>query len=408
MRYVLIGNSIACVGAVEGIRANDKEGRITIVGKEKYPVYSRPLISYYLQGKVKERNLFYKTEAFYKDNGCEAMLGTEALSIDASRKTVKLSDGSVVPYDKLLVATGSSPFVPPMNGLEKVAIKHTFYTLDDARALQESVNQNSKVLIIGCGLIGLKCAECLKDLVNKITMVDFAEKILPACLDGKASGMVKLNLEENGIEVLLGTSVKEFEANSATLTNGKEVDFDAVVLAVGVRPNVSLVKDAGGAVGRGIVVDERMRTSLADVYAAGDCVENTDCVFGGCRVLALFPSAFTGGRVAGINMSGGNAANGMDFAVNSTKLFGQSIMTAGCMSGEQLETESTGYKALFVQDNKLKGYIIIDDIERAGIYTALIRNGTDLSTVDFEMLQRKPGLLAFDKEVRQSILGGEV
>lgn len=408
MRYVLIGNSIACAGAVEGIRANDKDGQITIIGKEKYPLYSRPLISYYLQGKVKDSNIFYKSENFYQNNGCEPLLGVEAMSIDSARKTVKLSDGATLPYDKLLIATGSSPFVPPMNGLDKIKNQYTFYTLDDALALKSVLNADSRVLIIGCGLIGLKSAECLKDLVKKITMVDLAEKILPACLDEKASDMVKINLQENGIEVILGTSVDIFEENSATLKNGKKVDFDAVVLAVGVRPNVSLVKDAGGAVARGIVVDDNMKTTLDDVYAAGDCVENMDCVFGGCRVLALFPSAFCGGRIAGINMSGGNEVNDKDFAVNSTKLFKQSIMTAGCMCGDKLVIESNGYKALYVKDNKLAGYILIDDIERAGIYTALIRNGTDLSEVDFEMLKHRPSLLAFNKEVRKSILGGEV
>jgi len=408
MKYVLIGNSIACVGAVEGIRSQDKDGQIVIIGKERHTVYSRPLISYLLQGKVKDGNIYYKTESFYKNNSCEAMLGREAVSVDPAAKVVKLKDGEEVSYDKLMVATGSSPFVPPMNGLERVQAKGAFYTLDDALALKAAVTPESKVLIIGCGLIGLKCAECVLGSVKKITMVDLADKILPACLDGNASDLVKKNLIDHGIEVILGTSADEFFANSVRLKNGVNVDFDYLVLAVGVRPNVSLVKDAGGQVGRGIAVDDHMRTTLPDVYAAGDCVESADCLSGQCKILALFPSAYTGGKIAGINMSGGEAVNDKNFAVNSTKLIKQSVMTAGAMTGEKLEVASTGYKALYIEGGRLVGYILIDDIERAGIYTALIRNKTDLASVDFELLKHKPQLLAFDKAVRHSFLGETV
>jgi NAD(P)H-nitrite reductase large subunit len=408
MKYVLIGNSIACVGAVEGIRSIDKEGQIVIIGKERHTVYSRPLISYLLQGKVKDGNIYYKTESFYQNNGCEAILGCEAISVDPAAKKVRLKDNREIEYDKLLVATGSSPFVPPMNGLDRVKKKGSFYTLDDASALKEAVTPESRVLIIGCGLIGLKCAECVHDLVKKITMVDLADKILPACLDAKASDYVKQNLIEHGIEVILGTSAEEFSENSVRLKNGMSVDFDYLVLAVGVRPNVALVKEAGGQVGRGIAVDASMRTSLPDIYAAGDCVESTDCLSGQCKILALFPSAFTGGKVAGINMAGGAAVNDRNFAVNSTKLFRQSIMTAGLMSGEKLEVASCGYKALFIENGRLVGYILIDDIERAGIYTALIRNKTELTSVNFDMLKQRPQLLAFDKRVRRSFLGEEV
>lgn len=408
MKYVLIGNSIACVGAVEGIRSVDKDGQIIIIGKERHTVYSRPLISYLLQGKVKDGNIYYKTESFYKNNGCEALLGSEATAIDPAAKVVKLKDGKEVAYDRLLVATGSSPFVPPMNGLERVKNKGAFYTLDDALALKSAVTPESKVLIIGCGLIGLKCAECIQDSVKKITMVDLADKILPACLDDKASDFVKKNLIDHGIEVILGTSAEEFFENSVKLKNGMSVNFDYLVLAVGVRPNVALIKEAGGQVGRGIVVDSRMRTSLPDVFAAGDCVESEDCLTGQCKILALFPSAYSGGKAAGINMAGGESLNDKNFAVNSTKLFKQSVMTAGVMSGDKLEVLSDGYKALYVEDGKLVGYILIDDIDRAGIYTALIRNKTDLAGVNFEMLKEKPQLLAFDQEVRRSFLGGEV
>ena len=179
------------------------------------------------------------------------------------------------------------------------------------------------------------------------------------------------------------------------------------MLAVGVRANTALVKDAGGAVGRGITLDDHMRTSLPDVYAAGDCTESMDCAEQQVKIMALLPNAYMQGACAGANMAGGDAVFDTAIPMNSIGLFGLHMMTAGTYHGKTyVQDDGTTFKELFYEDDRLCGYILVGDIRRAGIYTALIRNRTPLSTVDFELLCREPELMAFSQADRKVTLGG--
>ncbi|MBO6020489.1 MAG: NAD(P)/FAD-dependent oxidoreductase, partial [Clostridia bacterium] len=291
-RYLVIGNGAAAVGTVEGIHSHDGEGEITVVSGENRPVYARPLISYYLEGKTDLTKMNYRPDDFYEKNGCRVLYGRRALSLDPEKKTASLDDGSVLSYDEVCVAAGSRPFVPPFEGLANVENKFGFMTLDDALSLEGALRPDARVLIVGAGLIGLKCAEGIARRVGTVTVCDLAERVLSSILDAECAKIVQRHLEENGISFLLGDSVARFDRNEATMKSGKTVPFDLVVLAVGVRANVDLVKDAGGEVNRGIVVDEKMRTSLRSVYAAGDCAEGFDASVGQNRVLAILPNAY--------------------------------------------------------------------------------------------------------------------
>ena len=406
MNYVIIGNSAAAIGAVEAIRKTDTEGKIVILSSEPYHTYSRPLISYLLLGKTTEEKMAYRPADFYEKMHCDFRPGTTAVKLDPDKKEVLLADGSAVPYDKVLVATGSSPFVPPMAGLDTVEHKTTFGSLDDAKRLSGMIDSRSRVLIIGAGLIGLKCAEGIADTVKSITVVDLAPRVLSSILDEAASAKVQHYLEQHDIRFFLGEGVKEFSGNTATLTGGQS-EFDCLVLAVGVRANTALVKDAGGAVGRGITLDDHMRTSLPDVYAAGDCTESMDCAEQQVKIMALLPNAYMQGACAGANMAGGDAVFDTAIPMNSIGLFGLHMMTAGTYHGKTyVQDDGTTFKELFYEDDRLCGYILVGDIRRAGIYTALIRNRTPLSTVDFELLCREPELMAFSQADRKVTLGG--
>jgi NAD(P)H-nitrite reductase large subunit len=307
----------------------------------------------------------------------------------------------------LLVATGSSPFIPPMAGIEKVENKFTFMTLDDAKALDSTISKDKNVLIVGAGLIGLKCAEGICKKVNKITVVDLADRILPSILDTEGSEIMQKHIEKSGVEFILGDSVAEFTENTATLKSGKTVSFDIVVLAVGVRPNVSLIKDIGGVVNRGIATNEKCETSIKDIYAAGDCTESYDITTDENRVLALLPNAYMQGECAGINMAGGEKLYDKAIPMNAIGFFGLHIITAGAYTGEvYISKEEGSYKKLFYKDNMLKGYILIGKIERAGIYTSLIREKTPLDSIDFELIKEKPQLMAFSMKERAQKLSG--
>lgn len=407
MKYVIIGNSAAAVGCVEGIRSQEKEGSITIISKEPYHTYSRPLISYLLYGKTDRERMKYRPDSFYKEMDCTVMMGKEAVRIDSAAKQVVLDSGEAVPYDKLLVATGSKPFVPPMEGLDAVKQKFTFLSLDDALALEKAITADSRVLIVGAGLIGLKCAEGIADKVGSITVVDLADRVLPSILDETGAQMVQRHIEQKGIQFLLSDSVQRFEDGTAHLQSGKTVPFDIVVVAVGVRPNVELVQQAGGAVNRGIQTDTLCRTSLPDIFAAGDCAESLDVTTGQQRVLALLPNAYMQGECAGINMAGGEKEYDNAIPMNAIGFFGLHMITAGSYEGEDYTVQTdSGYKKLVTKDGVLKGYVLIGDVARAGIYTAMVRERTPLEQVDFELLKEKPQLMAFARAERAKKLGG--
>ena len=408
-RYVIVGNGTAAVGCIEGIRALDAEGEITVVSGEDRPVYGRPLISYYLMGKTDLAKMNYRPADFYEKNGCRVLYGRRAVALDPNKKTVTLDGGGALPYDALLIATGSRPFVPPFEGLDTVEKKYSFMTLDDALALEGALDGKARVLIVGAGLIGLKCAEGIKDRVGQITVCDLADRVLSSILDADCAAVVQKHLEESGIDFLLGDTAVKFDRNVATMKSGKTVDFDVLVLAVGVRANTDLVKDAGGSVNRGIVVDQRCATDLPSVFAAGDCAEGYDSSTGGNRVLAILPNAYLQGHTAGSNMAGGDEALSNAIPMNSIGFFGLHIMTAGAYDGEMTEEKSdAGIKRFFTKDGLLRGYILIGQTERAGIYTSLVREKTPLSTLDFDLTKKFASNLIFSRENRRKKFGGVV
>lgn len=413
-QYVIIGNGVAAAGCIEGIRSTNKVSPITVISEETHPVYCRPLISYHLEGKTDLEKMNYRGADFYEENGCTVQYGKKAVLIDPGAKSVLLDDGTALPYTSVCVATGSSPFVPPFQGLDTVQKKYTFLTLDDALDLEKVLDPDSRVLIVGAGLIGLKCAEGICDRVGHITVCDLATRVLSSILDDECAAMMQNSLEEHGIDFMLGDTAVEFKGNTAVMKSGREVGFDILVLAVGVRANLSLVKDAGGEVNRGILVNTRMQTTLDDVYAAGDCTEGEDISLGQKRVLAILPNAYLQGRCAGINMAGSTEEFTKAIPMNSIGFFGLHAMTAGSYfgpeeGGELYEERGDGtLRRLFSRNGVLTGFILIGATDRAGIYTSLIRERTPLDTINYDLLKKSPTFAAFSSEIRGQTFGGVV
>ncbi len=405
-RYVIVGNGVAAAACVEGVRSRDRDGSITVISAETRPVYCRPLISYYLEGKTGQEKMNYRPGDFYEENGCRVLYGTKAVCLDPAAKTVTTDDGETVYYDALCIAAGSAPFIPPFDGLETVQDKYTFMTLDDALALEKDTETPKDVLIMGAGLIGLKCAEGLSGRAKSITVCDLAGRVLSSILDDEGAKTVQAHLEGHGLRFLLGNTATRFEGNTAYMKNGETVPFDVLVLAVGVKPNVSLIRDAGGGVGRGIAVNESMQTSLPDVYAAGDCAEGEDISCGMRRVLAIMPNAYLQGHAAGVNMAGGNESFGNAVPMNAIGFFGLHLMTAGSYTGEVYEEKTPqGSKKFFTENGLLKGFILIGETQRAGLYTSLIRNQTPLADVDFDLLRQTATAAAFPAGTRADMFG---
>lgn len=413
-QYVIIGNGVAAAACIEGIRKNDDHSRIIVISGENRPVYCRPLISYYLEGKTTVEKMNYRSNDFYAQNKCDVIYGKKAVKIDPDNKIVTLDDGSEYPYDSLCVANGSSPFVPPFEGLDTVKNKYSFMTLDDALELEKALCKDAKVLIVGAGLIGLKCAEGISERVKHITICDLAPRILSSILDDECAGMMQKAMEAQNISFMLADTAVRFEKNKAYMKSGKEVDFDILILAVGVKANSPIVKEAGGEVNRGIIIDDHMKTSLNDVYAAGDCAEGFDFSFGSRRVLAILPNAVMQGLCAGSNMTGNDAIFENAIPMNSIGFFGIHAMTAGSYFDKEqggecyVEKTDTSLRRLYYKDGYLTGFIIIGDVESAGIYVNLIRNHTPLSDINFDLLKKSPSLAAFSRGYRRQKLGSAV
>lgn len=409
MRYVIIGGSAAAIGCIEGVRSVDKTGEIILITRETEWNYSRPLISYLLEGKTTRDKMWCRPDSFFTRNGVTVKAGVLATALDAGDRTVRLSTGERLAYDRLLAATGSRPFVPPIPGLETVERTFCFQTLSDASALAEALRPESRVLILGAGLTGVKCAEGIRGLCAQIAIADLAPRVLPAVLDDTAAAMVQARMEEKGVRFYLNDSAAAFRGNTARLQSGTELEFDVLVTALGVRPNTQLVADAGGAVDRGILVDGRCATTLPDVYAAGDCAQGYDAVSGEKRMLPLWPNAVLQGETAGINMAGGRADYTQGIALNASGVFGLHMITAGSYEGESFTVQRDGsYKRLVTADGVLKGVIMVGDVSRAGIYTDLIRKKKPLSEIDFDLIRESPQLMAFSQKDRRVQLGGEV
>lgn len=407
-KYLIIGNSAGAIGGVTGIRREDTDGSITIISAEKHHTYSRPLISYWLEGKVSQEKMIYRDEDFYEKNACEVILGTKAERIDVQKKQVYLAGGGSVTYEKLLVATGSVPFVPPIKGRETAKNTFTFTTMDDAAGVGEILDKNSKVVILGAGLIGLKAAEAVVGQCAGVTVVDLADRVLPSVLDTESAEIIEAHLTSQGMVLKLETSITEIGDMEVTLSDGELLPYDILILAVGTRPEMSLVEQAGGKVERGIVTDDHQQTSLKDIYAAGDCTQSYDITSQTAKNMAILPNAYLQGEVAGQNMAGGSAVYEKAFPVNSIGLLGLYMLTAGSRIGESITVKTDeSYKKFYTKDGVLKGYIIIGNCDRGGIYTDMIREQTPLETVDMEMLIKEPGLMAFSPGERYAKLSAE-
>jgi NAD(P)H-nitrite reductase large subunit len=426
MRYVIIGNSAAAVGAVEAIRQHDLEGTITIVADEPHHVYSRPLISYLLGGMVNESQMSYRPPDFYERYQVDTMLGTEVVSMDPQEQTISLAGGGTLSYDQLLIATGGVPFVPPIPGTDLEGV-FTFTRWDDARRIERYIEEYKveSALVVGGGLIGLKTTEALMARSKRVTLVELADRILSVSFDRTASRLVESFLRRADTEIRTGTTVNEIagrdgRVDHAVLRDNERVDCDLVVFAIGVRPNADMVPmDAGIGVNRGILVDEHMCTSVSQVYAAGDCVETHDILLHVSHPIAIWPNAYRQGYVAGCNMAGVEKAYEGGFPMNSVEVCGVPTISVGVTDPqgqedadryeviERYDREVPVYQKLVLRGNRLVGAICVGDIDRAGIYTGLIYDQADVSPFKDHLLAGSFGLISLPQEYRKHMVVGE-
>lgn len=413
--YVIIGNSAGGIGAAEAIREVDQEGRITIVSDEPYPAYSRPAISEVLARERTVERILYRSPDFYERMHIEAILGVPAREVDFEARRVLLEDGRAVPYDRLLLATGGAPFVPPMEGSDLEGV-YTFTRLQDALALDKHLTPGGHVVVIGGGLIGMSVSDALVKRGIRVTNVELMDRILSTMLDEDGSALVAQAAQRAGLEIITGHTVKEIvgdavgRVSGVVLDDGRRIACQAVIVAIGVRPRIDLVKDSPVRVQRGIVVNERMETSVPGVYACGDVAEAYDMIVDGPRVVPIWPAAYIGGRVAGLNMAGRKAAYPGNAPMNSLKYFGLKIISGGLQTApdDSYEVLKFGdgerYRKVILKDGRIVGATFVGAIDRAGIVLGLMRERIDVSAVKSALVSPNFGLIDMPAEWRRQRL----
>jgi NAD(P)H-nitrite reductase large subunit len=422
-RYLIVGNSAGGIGAVEAIREVDADGLITILSDEPYPAYSRPEISEYLAGLTTVERMLFRPPDFYEKNGVETILGVAASGLDPQKKRLELDDGRAVTWERLLLATGGRPTVPPIPGADREGV-HTFTTLADADLIRAALKPDCRVVVIGAGLIGLSLTHALVRLGVPVVMVELLDRPLANALDREAAGVVESALRKAGVELVFGQTVAEVLGRSEDdrrvggvhLQDGRQIPCDILAIAIGVTPRTELAAGAGLRVNRGIVVDRRMTTSHPDVYACGDAAEAFDFVHGGERVTPIWPNAYIGGRVAGFNMSGQETVYGGGTAMNALSYFGLAIVSAGLQEpGDGPEYEvlassdgDAAYRKVVLRDGRVAGLTFVGDIERSGIVFGLMRDGTDVSGFKEALVAPDFGMTSLPRELRRELLAPPV
>ncbi|MBI4297746.1 MAG: NAD(P)/FAD-dependent oxidoreductase [Chloroflexi bacterium] len=420
-KYVIIGNSAGAIGAAEAIREVDPQGSLTIVSEEPHPAYSRPLISEFLCAERTLEKMLFRPQSFYQKHRVEARLGQKALRLDLERRQVEMEGGDKLSWEKLLLATGGTPIVPPTPGTDKKGV-FTFTTLADAEALKAFLPGVRRAVVIGGGLIGMSVTEALRKCEVQVTVVELLDRVLGAIMDEPGSRMMEKRLREHDVNLCTGLTVKEVlgqpkkqdQVGSVTLSDDRNLPCDALVIAIGVRPRTQLATGTAIKVNRGIVVDARMATSVSGVYACGDVAEAYDYIQGEARLTPIWPNAHVGGLVAGRNMAGKETAYPGGTNANSLKYFGLPVASAGLVNppegnGYQSLTAYTedSYKKVVLKGNRIVGLVLLGDIQKSGLLFGVMREGLDVSSFKEHLLSDSFGLSHLPEAVRRSRLEGK-
>lgn len=395
-QFVIIGNSAAGIAAVESIRAKDKDSKVTVISDEDYTAYCRCVLSYYLAGEAAEAKLIYRPKEFYLENNIDLILGKKVTRVEPKKNCIFLEDKQKLEYDALIIATGACAKFPEIKGVHKHAI-FGLRTVKDVKEILSLLPITKTACVLGGGLIGLKAGYALKKRGIEVKVIVKSKHILSQVLDNTAADIIQRHLESNGLEILTGLDVIEFlgngELKAVKLDSGKIIGCEVVVIGKGVSPNIDIVKDTPIKLNEGIVVDNFLKTSVENIYAAGDCAEAFDFALEKPQVNALWPNAVEQGCLAGKNLLGENLAYAGSIGMNTVEFFALPVVSMGIVKEEDgmqvlahLDAQNKVYKKVVLKDNRIKGAILLQRIEDSGIYLELIRHKVDISGVKDELL----------------------
>jgi nitrite reductase (NADH) large subunit len=395
-QLVVVGNGMAGIACLEQILRHSPKFEVTVFGDETHPNYNRILLSAVLAGEKEPDDITINGLEWYQENGIHLKLGVRIVDVDMEEQMVLGDDGSVAEFDKLLLATGSSSFLPPIEGLNKTGV-YPWRNLDDTRALLAYARPGVKAVVIGGGLLGLEAARGLQVQGCDVTVVHLMDRLMDRQLDHTGSGYLKAKIERMGIKVLLDKATSEITGDGyvqgVRFKDGEEIEAEIVVVAAGIRPNIDLAKKMGIEVKRGIVVNDFMETSHPKVFAVGECVEHRGSVYG------LVAPLMEQGKILAATITGnkGSTYEGSVLA-SKLKIVGVDVFSAGDFEHAKPGVEMVRYedpflgiyKKLTVKDGRLAGVNLVGDASDSHRYMEWLRNDTDLTLARRNLLFPEP------------------
>lgn len=361
--YLIVGNGVAGTTAAENIRKLDKQVNITMVTDEGLPFYYRLRLNEYISGDIDEKNLIARSEQWYADRNIDLRLGTLIVEFKPQEKVAVSESKQRFPYDSLLIATGSHSFIPPIKGAEKKGV-FAIRSVQDARDIATFAKDIEEIVLIGGGLLGLEAGNALRKLGKRIMVVEFFPRLLPRQLDVDGAKRLQQIMQEMGFSFRLGAKTQEITGDDnisgVMLEGGETLAAEMVIISAGVRPNLQLASHLGLDCDKGIKVDEHLRTSQPDIYAAGDVAEFKGIPYG------IWPAAMEQGKAAGTNMAGGNIIYEGTTMANTLKVVGVDLASAGNIDAEnefesRVVTDEKVYKKIVLEDGKIMGCIMLGD-----------------------------------------------
>ncbi|HKJ13554.1 MAG TPA: FAD-dependent oxidoreductase [Desulfobulbales bacterium] len=380
-KYLIIGSGVAGTTAAENIRQNDATGEITIVTDEDLPFYYRVRLPDYLGGIVAESELIAKKKAWYDQKKILLKLNSRVRETDPGEKHVMAADGVSLSYDRLLLANGSHPFIPPIKGSDLKGV-FAIHTVQDVRQIVQAAEKINHVVLIGGGLLGLEAANALHRLGKNITVVEFFPRLLPRQLDTEGAARLQHFFENMNFTFRLGATTREISGNDrveqVVLENGDILPTEMVIISAGVRPNLELAKMLDLKTDKGVIVDKFMQTSQPDIFAAGDVIEYEGRTYG------IWPAAMEQGKIAGINISGGRAAYAGTTLSNILKVAGIDLASAGEIDEEnrhesKIVTSADIYKKVVIDNGRVIGCIMLGDRKNFNRINKAITSGEDIT-----------------------------
>lgn len=386
MRHLIIGASIAGLTAAKRIKEISPQESVILLSGEKVMPYSKMALPYILSTATD-----FESCNLTHPEGTEILLNKYVERVDPGNKYVYTKDGDKFTYDRLLIATGSSPYIPDVPGSKSSSVVG-IRNISDIETVKEKINKSKekRVILSGAGLVNMEIGDALVKVGIPITYVITSDRVLSQIVDREASKILERTLTSLNVELLKGEEIAEIEENkdfvSVKLESGKLLKGSCVVYGKGVRPNVDFLKDTDVKINRGVVLGNYLETDVPDIYGAGDVTETDDIVFGGKMPHALWPVAVEQGKIAAENMLGMKSFYRGDVLRNILTVFGHTIFTGGISTRDEFDVYrkvSDGeYRKIIVNKGKLKGFVFVGEtVESPGAYLKFMKEEVDISNL---------------------------